>query len=169
MIIYKFPNQEAYQITVSDHNYEELREDFENNFSDEVVESINQLAPTPSGQPTPPIFGSMPSRQSPPAFYLLNMSKFVETAEAQQSLNKYFQLQTSRALSVDTRFTNQFINMRVIRGDFLPTDFISLSEWKDQDAFDFIHNDASTVENIFPLRNNAIQDLVEAKVIIGNE
>ncbi len=167
MVLLVFPDEVKYQLAVNDANYIEMRTNFEISFTDVAVETLSLLAPTdnPNGGIPPPTFGSIPSRTSPPAFYLLNLAQVIQTPEAQQSLNEYFSLQVPGVIAAETIFTNQFVNVRVMRGNFIPTDFISLTEWKDQAAFNSIHEDPDRLANIFPLRNDVLLDLVEARAI----
>ena len=167
MLITEFPDEDQIQLFRNNLQYQQLVEALENNTIDSHTELLSIPSPPPPGGNAPPLFGSIPAREQPPAFYLLNFITLIDDPISQQSFNDYLGLQIPRVLEVETVFSNTFIPLIVLKGEFVPVTFISLAEFRDEDAFNQIHNDIDAIENIFPLRNNVISDFVEARATIN--
>lgn len=166
VVIHSFPNEEAFQKYSNEKSFKEAQSDLDIKVA-EQLQLLNIAAPSPPGAPTAPEFGLLPPRPAP-AFYLMNFLTLKPDSTSFNDFNTYLELNTPRILSSETVFSQPFSPALVLKGAFqMPVIFINFAEFKDDDAFDLIHNDPDAVQNIFPLRNEALADFVEARLEIA--
>lgn len=166
VIINAFPDEEAFQRYQNEESFKGAYAELEPKIT-EHVQLLNVLAPSPPGAPVGPELGVIPPRPAP-AFYLMNFLTIPPDTTSINSFNTYLGLNTPRVLGSETVFSQPFFPALVLKGEFqMPVAFISFAEFKDDAAFDFVHNETDAVENIFPFRNNVLVDFVEARLEVA--